>query len=186
MLVGSSTANRWTAPEGAWTEPDLHSFPQDGHRYEIVDGALHVTPPRTAAHAAAVQALVATLRPAAPDGWWVCDRLGIASGASNLIPDVTVLRPQSSGAIWSNPRDVALVVEVDEAPSRRWNRLLKPTLYAEAGIPAYWRVELTPNPEIHLYALTNAGYTLDRTIKGPAPEHLNTPYPLNMAATALT
>jgi hypothetical protein len=185
VLVGLSTANRWTAPDGPWTEPDLHSFPQDGHRYEIVDGSLHVTPPLTAAHAAAVQALVATLRPAAPDGWWVCDRLGIASGASNLIPDVTVLRPQSSGAIWSNPRDVALVVEVEEAPSRRWNRLLKPALYAEAGIPAYWRVELTPAPAIHMYALTNAGYDLERTVRGPEPERLDTPYPLRVAAGLL-
>jgi Uma2 family endonuclease len=186
VLVGSGTANRWLAPEGPWTEPDLHLFPQDGHRYEIVDGALHVSPPLTAAHAAAVQALVSTLRSAAPEGWWVCDRLGVAVGGSNLIPDVTVLRPQSSGAIWCNPRDVALVVEVEDPASRRYNRLLKPSLYAEAGIRALWRVELTPAPQIHVYALTNAGYTLDRTVTGPTSDPLDRPFPVRLSASTLT
>lgn len=184
MRVGPNVVSRWTAPDGPWTEPDLHSFPQDGHRYEIVDGALHVTPPLSVAHLAAVQALVAALRPAAPDGWWVCDRLGVAIGASHLIPDVTVLRPQSSGQIWSDPRDVALVVEVEEAASRRYDRLLKPALYAEGGIPAYWRVELGPSPVIRMYELTNAGYELTRTVDGP--EHVNTPYPMWLPADKLT
>src|SRR3954471_7631944 len=111
MVLGQSPLVRWTAPDGPWTEPDLHLFPQDGHRYEIVDGGLHVTPPQPGRHDAMVQALVTTLRAAAPDGWWVCDRLGIEIGTSNLVPDVTVLRPQSSGAIWLDPADVALVVE---------------------------------------------------------------------------
>ena len=43
-LIGQAPA-RWTAPDGAWTEPDLHFFPQDGHRYEIVDGSLYAAPP---------------------------------------------------------------------------------------------------------------------------------------------
>ena len=85
-----------------------------------------------------------TLRSAAPPGWWVCDRLGIEIDASNLVPDVTVLRPRSSGAIWSDPADVALVVEVETPATRRYDRVLKPTLYAEAGIPGYWRVERGP------------------------------------------
>ena len=66
VVIGHSSPVRWAAPEGPWTEPDLHLFPQDGHRYEIVDGSLHVTPPLDDAHETAVQALIATLRAAAP------------------------------------------------------------------------------------------------------------------------
>ena len=79
---------RWTAPVGPWTEPDLHLFPQDGHRYEIVDGSLHVTPPSGGPHEAIVRAVVTTLRGAAPEGWWVCAR-GWASRAARAISSPT-------------------------------------------------------------------------------------------------
>jgi hypothetical protein len=112
LVTSQGSLLRWTAPDGRWTEPDLHLFAQDGHRYEIVDGCLHVTPPLDEVHESVVRALVTTLRGAAPDDWWVCARLGIETGGSNLIPDVTVLRPQSSGAVWSDPADVAYLYEV--------------------------------------------------------------------------
>jgi hypothetical protein len=63
----------------------------------------------------------------APEGRRVCDRLGIEFAGCNLIPDVTVLRPESSGAIWSDPADVALVVEVETPASARYDRMLKPS-----------------------------------------------------------
>src|ERR1700760_420005 len=164
MVMGQGSLVRWTAPDGPWTEPDLHLFPQDGHRYEIVDGSLHVTPPLDGPHESVVRALTTTLRGAAPEGWWVCARLGIATGTSHLVPDVTVLRPESSGAVWCNPADVALVVEVETPPSRRYDRLLKPTLYADAGIPTYWRIE--DGPILRVYERSdNGSYALDRTIE---------------------
>jgi Uma2 family endonuclease len=183
VTTSHSALVRWTAPAGLWTEPDLHLFPQDGHRYEIVDGSLHVTPPPPGPHESVVRALVTTLRGAAPAGWWVCARLGIEMGASKLIPDLTVLRPHSSGAVWSDPTDVALVVEVETAASSRYDRLLKPTLYADAGIPRYWRIEPDPiAPVLHLYRLeTDGGYALQRTIQGPELVQLDAPYPVRIA-----
>jgi Uma2 family endonuclease len=187
VATGQGSLLRWTAPDGPWTEPDLHLFPQDGHRYEIVDGSLHVTPPPDGPHEAVVRALVTTLRGAAPDGWWVCARLGIETGTSNLIPDVTVLRPQSSGASWSNPADVALVVEVETPASRRYDRLLKPALYAEAKIPTFWRIEPEPSPTVHLYNLTNENdYAQYRTVQGPDLVKLDTPYPVRLAPSTWT
>ena len=173
---------RWTAPAGAWTEPDLHLFPQDGHRYEVVDGSLHVTPPPDATHESIVRALVTTLRGAAPEGWWVCARLGVACAGSHLIPDVTVLRPDSSGAVWSDPADVALVVEVETAESSRYDRLLKPALYAEAGIAAYWRIEAGPAVQVH--ELSAGGYTATRRITGPDLIRLDTPFPIRVSPSA--
>jgi len=186
-MLGHGPLLRWTAPVGLWTEPDLHLFPPDGHRYEIVDGSLHVTPPQDGPHDSAVRTLVATLRTAAPDGWWVCDRLGIEFGANNLIPDVTVLRPHSSGAIWADPSDVALVVEVETAASRRYDRLLKPTLYADAGIGEYWRIEPDPTaPAIQVYGLTpGEGYAHRRTILGSDLVGLDVPFPVRLAPSTL-
>jgi Uma2 family endonuclease len=179
-LTSPGSLTRWTAPAGSWTEPDLHLFPQDGHCYEIVDGCLHVTPPLDGPHESIVRALVTTLRGAAPEGWWVCARLGIECNGSYLIPDVTVLRPESSGAVWCDPADVALVVEVESPQSRRYDRLLKPALYADAGIPAYWRVE--PGPNLNVYGPAAGGtYTRHRTIKPPDLVQLDVPYPVRVA-----
>ncbi|GAA2659605.1 Uma2 family endonuclease [Paractinoplanes durhamensis] len=173
---------RWSAPEGAWTEPDLHLFPQDGHRYEIVDGSLHASPPPPASHETIVAAVVAALRAAAPPGWWVCDRLGVQIGSSNLVPDVTVLRPRSSGRVWSDPADVALIVEVETAATRRYDRILKPTLYAEGGIGSYWRVETgQTSPILRTYLLGGARYRAQHSIEGAEPVKLDAPYPIRIA-----
>jgi Uma2 family endonuclease len=186
LVVGQGALVRWAAPHGPWTEPDLHLFPQDGHRYEIVDGGLHVTPPLDPTHELVVQALITTLRAAAPDGWWVCSRLGIEMGASNLVPDVTVLRPQSSGAIWNDPADVALVVEVETPSTSRYDRLLKPALYAEAGIPAFWRVQPNPcAPVLHVHALAaTGGYALQRTVHGDELQALESPFPVRVSPSS--
>jgi Uma2 family endonuclease len=184
VALGANSLARWTAPAGPWTEPDLHLFPQDGHRYEIVDGSLHVTPPLGCSHEAVVRAVVTTLRRAAPEDWWVCARLGIDAGGSSLVPDVTVLRPQSSGAIWADPADVALVVEVETETSRRYDRLLKPALYADAGISAYWRIEPEPEPVLHTYALGPDGYVLEKTVQGACPVKVDAPFPVRVAPSA--
>ncbi|NMO55635.1 Uma2 family endonuclease [Actinoplanes sp. TBRC 11911] len=183
-MVAMSAA-RWTAPEGAWTEPDLHLFPQDGHRYEIVDGCLHVAPTPPESHESVVRSVVTTLRSAAPPGWWVCDRLGVAIGESNLVADVAVLRPRSSGAVWSDPRDVALVVEVETSATRRFDRFLKPSLYAEAGIPSFWRVEPGPaTPLLRTFELAGDAYRAEHSIEGAEPVKLDAPFPLRIAPAA--
>jgi Uma2 family endonuclease len=172
------TVARWTAPEGAWTEPDLHLFPQDGHRYEILDGGLHVSPPPPEPHETLVRAVVSTLRAAAPEGWWACDRLGIATAGSNLVPDVAVLRPRSSGATWCDPADVALVVEVESPATRRYDRLLKPAVYAAAGIPSLWLVE--PG-QARVFALVEGRYEVVHEVGGTEPVKLDAPYPIRIA-----
>lgn len=190
VMVDQATTTppaRWTAPEGVWTEPDLHLFPQDGHRYEIVDGSLHVAPPAPRWHDDLVGAVVTTLRSAAPPGWWVCDRLGIGFDGSNLVPDVTVLRPRSSGATWSDPADVALVVEIETEATRRYDEVLKPTLYAEAGIHHYWRVEPGPielGPVLHVYELEAGRFRPRGCVEGAEQIKLDAPYPVRITPNA--
>ncbi len=176
-MLSQGSPVRWSAPDGRWSEPDLHLFPQDGHRYEIVDGSLHVTPPATPAHDSTVDEVVIALRTAAPPDWWVCARLGVGIDSSSLVPDVTVLRPRSSGGIWVDPADVALVVEVESPETRRYDCLLKPALYASAGIPAYWRVE--PGVALVVYSLDGAAYRETRRVEG-AEVKLDAPYPMKL------
>jgi Uma2 family endonuclease len=177
-MLSQGTPARWSAPDGRWTEPDLHLFPQDGHRYEIVDGSLHVTPPMDGRHEAVVGALVETLRAAAPEGWWVCDRCGVDTGTSNVVPDITVLRPRSAGRCWASPTDVALVVEVESEETQRYDRLLKPAVYAAAGIPGFWRVET--GPVMRTFILDGADYRVVENVTGAEAVRLDAPYPIRV------
>ncbi len=183
MVPGQDTLLRWSAPDGFWTEPDLHLFPQDGHRYEIVDGSLHVTPPLDAGHEKIVQRLLSTLRAAAPNGWWACSRLGVRIDDSHLVPDVVVLRPGSSGGTWNRPADIALVVEVESPATARYDRLLKPDLYAGAGIGAYWRIERRhAEATAHLYTLTaGGGYGAPTSVPADTRTVVDVPFDLTVA-----
>jgi hypothetical protein len=185
-MAGHGALERWTAPPGPWTEPDLRLFPQDGHHYEIIDGSLHVSPPADVRHQSTVEALVTTLRSAAPDDWWACTRRGITIGASNLVPDVAVLRPHSASGVWHDPADVALVVEVETSATRRIDRLLKPVIYAEAGIEVYWRVEREPDgPLLSIYGLAADGrYAMHRQVQGRQLVAVDTPFPMRVAPSS--
>jgi Uma2 family endonuclease len=177
-------AYAWRAPEADWTAADLQNLPTDGHRYEVVDGCLHATPTVTDGHQEIVDEIVAALRSAAPPGWRPISRVGVRIAGSCLMPDAVVLRPGSrpDGA-WAEPNDLALVVEVESAASRRFDRCLKPGLYADADIESYWRIECTSNgPVAHLYTRAAAGhYQLHRSVNTGECVVAELPYAVQVA-----
>ncbi len=65
------------------------------------------------------------------------------SGDSRPEPDVTLLRWREDYYAGKQPtsEDVLLVIEVSET-SLKYDRVVKGQLYAQAGIPAYWIVNL--------------------------------------------
>lgn len=79
-----------------WSEADLGDLPADGHRYEIVDGSLLVTPPPLDSHQAISGNLYFILRTAAPAGWRVLYEVGVRVPGGNFIPDLVVLKPDSA------------------------------------------------------------------------------------------
>lgn len=148
-----------------WTEADLDRLPDDGHRYEICDGSLLVTPPPTDAHQSISTELLLALRTAAPSGWRVLPELGVRVPGGNLIPDIAVLYPHAArGVVWREPADVALVVEVASASTEINDKGTKALKYAQAGTPAYWRVARDGVTTVH--ALMDAAqYGIVATIK---------------------
>src|SRR5512144_508808 len=72
-------------PPFGWA--DLQQVPDDGNRYEIIDGGLLVTPPPDTEHADIAEALRDVLRVAEPAGVAVyTSALGVDLGASVPIP----------------------------------------------------------------------------------------------------
>jgi Uma2 family endonuclease len=180
----SRSTYTWRPPEATWTEQDLHGLPDDGQRYEIVDGCLHATPPLAGTHQALVDEILAALRSAAPPGWRPIGPIGVRIGESYVTPDAVVLRPgMPPDATWADPADVALVIEVESPHSRRFDRYLKPSLYADAGIEPYWRIECTCNgPVAHLYERPGGGqYRQHRSIQAGHCVVTELPYAVQVA-----
>lgn len=153
-----------------WTRAELDELPDDGLRYELVDGNLVVTPP-TQRHQWLADALAGQLRAAAPAGWRVMTELRLPLGDDLRIPDVVVhrwpLRTPSSDA--ANPlavEDVGLLVEVVSPRTRKTDRFTKPAEYAAAGVPLFWRVETDSGLVLHAFALRSGSYTAASVVTG--------------------
>lgn len=127
-----------------YTVDDLDTFPDDGNRYELLDGALLVSPAPHPPHELVVQrlrdALVAYLTPAAR----VFTRGAVRVGRRNhLEPDLLVL-PSSVRLAkrWSKVSGFWLAVEVSGRGSRAHDRDFKHTAYQRLGVPESWRADL--------------------------------------------
>lgn len=141
-----------------WTAEDLDRLPDD-YRYEIVDGALHMTPSPLPEHNEIAHMLTAHLRSLSPEAWSATHDVDVIlteDGRNTRRPDVVVYRRdrkrQKLRAV-----DVPLVVEIVSPSSKTEDRVTKPAVYAEAGIPCYWRVEQEPTLSVVEYRLTELG-----------------------------
>ena len=139
-----------------WTVADLDRLPEDGHRYELIDGVVHVSPSPSHKHQEVGNVLWSVLRAAAPPGLGVTTAVGVTIADDRyLIPDVLVVRGDHVRDGDFEAGEVLLAVEVVSKSTRSMDRWHKPHLYAAGAIPSYWRIELEP---LHLIA-----YELDTT-----------------------
>lgn len=166
-----------------WTDEDLAALPQDGTRYEVIDGRLYMTSPAGESHQGPALRLAATLLAAAPPGWRVLYEIGLRIGDDKLIPDLVVLPPDTPKAD-NDYNDVeaikpALVVEVASRSTETIDRGNKMIVYAKAGIPSYWRV--TRDGIVHMHRLMEIGeYGLLATVQPGKPHDVLWPFPLTL------
>jgi Uma2 family endonuclease len=135
-----------TKPAGTWTYEDLFSLPDDGRRYEIIEGALYEMPSPSVDHATTVLNLVLLLAP-------VIQSLGgkmffapldvFFTGADPVQPDILALLPGWGGEIYQRGPQGApdLVIEVLSPSNRGHDLLTKRALYGQAGVREYWIVD---------------------------------------------
>ena len=99
--------------------------------------------------------LYESLRDTRPDGFIVRREISVVlDDRQRPEPDVTVLRDTGADprSTWYPADTVELAVEVVSPESQRRDRERKPQLYAGAGIPHFWRVELRDGkPVVHTY-----------------------------------
>ncbi len=115
---------------------------EPGDRVELIDGLLLVAEPQSSPHYTAIQLVAHALSCAFGEGWNVRTQAPIAlDDASEPEPDVAVVRGGVRDFSAAHPVDPVLVVEV-AAASLAFDREHKASLYARAGRPEYWIVNL--------------------------------------------
>lgn len=135
-----------TKPAGAWTYEDLLDLPDDGRRYEIIDGMLYEIPGATSAHAFTIVNIILLLHPllASIGGRIVTAPLDVFfAGANPVQPDILVLLP--GGRAQVVPRGIEgppdILIEVLSPANRNHDVLTKRALYGRAGVREYWIVD---------------------------------------------
>lgn len=128
-----------------YTVEDLERFPEDGNRYELLDGVLLVTPGPGSAHQEIATRLLLALGP-------VVHSTGLghlaASGTVSL-PPLTLLEPDllvyparfAPGTPWPDITEHWLAVEVLSRGSRTYDREFKRDAYLAIGVREVWLVD---------------------------------------------
>ncbi|HET9899971.1 MAG TPA: Uma2 family endonuclease [Actinomycetes bacterium] len=140
------------------TRDDLETMPDDGHRYELLDGILIVSPAPRPRHQEAVASLLVVLRPAAPRDLLVLTApLDVAlTNDTVLQPDVLVAR-RSDFSERDLPTTPLLAIEVLSPHTRRFDLLLKRDRLQTAGCPSFWVVDVD-EPSIIAWQLVDGVY----------------------------
>ena len=131
-----------------WTVDLVRALPDDGKRYEVIDGELFVTPAPTPAHQGVVREMMLRLAE-----YLRGDRAAqlyaspadITFGERTLVqPDVFVV-PRPEGRVpnrWEEMGPLLLAVEVLSPTTARADRHRKRHLYQREGVPEYWIVDI--------------------------------------------
>jgi Uma2 family endonuclease len=155
----------WVAgpQQGRWTYEDYAAIPEDGHRYEVVNGVLYISPSPNVWHQNIAGEIFAYLR-----DFVRINRLGRAfiapldvelSRGNVVQPDVFVLLNKHLNRITKSRIIGApdLIVEVASPSTARHDLHAKLDAYASTGVPEYWVV----NPEaqtVELLVLEHGTY----------------------------
>jgi Uma2 family endonuclease len=143
-------------PADGWTTDDLDALPDDGLRRELIDGVLHVPPSPSNIHQIIAARLVVALEQTCPGSLSVTQANDVRmSPRRSFIPDVLVITDEAAQRCDGTyvPQEVLLAVEIVSPTSTSMDRVMKPSLYAAAGIPHFWLVETAAGFTVQTYTL---------------------------------
>lgn len=160
------------AIEPKFTSADLALMPDDGKRYEIIDGELYVSKPSNWSHQFACSRLSRFL-----DEWNERTGLGVVNIAPGIIftehddvaPDVVWISRErlamaldEAGHLSAAPEIVIEVLSPGAANERR-DRQTKLKLYARRGVQEYWIVDWMRR-QVEVHRREHGGLTLVATL----------------------
>jgi Uma2 family endonuclease len=152
--------------QGEWTYEHWLNFPEDGWKYEIIDGVLHMSPPpainhqrssgelfRRIANYAKVNDLGEVLE--APCG------VRIPGQSVPVEPDILFVKKERLDIIGKQYVEGApdLIIEILSPSNASYDRETKFKIYQDAGVPEYWLVDYEAKT-VEVFTLIEGVYTL--------------------------
>jgi Uma2 family endonuclease len=130
--------------QGQWTYADYAALPEDGKRYEIIEGVLYMPPSPNFSHQGAnilfAHYLVVHVKLAGL-GWVLAAPFDVELSPGNVVqPDILVVLKANEERIKPGKLVGApdLVVEIASPGTASYDRREKQDAYASAGVPEYW------------------------------------------------
>jgi len=168
------------------TVEDLAYLPDDGKRYELLDGELIVSPAPFPLHQRAVQEIYVLLRAActadlevfvAPIDYEI-------NFNTCLQPDVVVMRRADVNLKTPLRKPAVLVVEVISSSSRKTDLEKKPPAYVRSGADFYWTFD-PDDVELVAWRRRSGEYVKVATVTGEQRLRLEEPYPVELCPMEL-
>ncbi len=167
-----------------YTVSEIESWPNDGNRYELLDGFLLVTPSPGSPHqivATRIAVFLANCLREERDVRVSAPGVVMARPKTELQPDVLVFRAAGRIPKWDDIRDNLLAVEVQSPSTRIYDREHKRPAYLALGVAEVWRVSPdeeaihvarrgAKNERRHLKPFTWRPAGTDQAFRVPVPE----------------
>jgi Uma2 family endonuclease len=163
-----TTSQAWPAAGRPFTVAELDRMPDDGRRYELLDGVLVVSPRPTTIHQVVAGRLYGVLSGACPEDLCVVPEPAVGLGPqTEFDPDLVVVRmDQIGGAKFTDPP--LLVIEIRSPSTALIDLNRKKTAYETFGVLSYWIVNPDPpQPELTIFELRDGRYALAAEASGP-------------------
>jgi Uma2 family endonuclease len=167
-MIAVTIDEAWPGFGGPFTADELDRMPSDGHRYELVDGVLIVSPRPTTVHQAVAGRLYGVLSAVCPEEYLVVPEPAVQLDlVTELAPDLVVVHLEHvGGAKFTAPP--LLVVEVRSPSTALIDLNRKKAVYEKFGVLSYWIVDPEPaRPELTVFELRDSGYVLEATSTQP-------------------
>ena len=178
-------AEGWPAAGRPFTVASLGRMPDDGRRYELLDGVLIVSPRPTTIHQFVAMRLLRALADACPEDLCVVPEPAVELGPqTEFDPGLVVVRMDQIGAakFTGPPR---LVVEIRSPSTALIDLNRKKAAYERFGVPSYWIVNPgPPQPELTVFELRDGRY--DLAAETSVPFTVDRPFTVTIAPARLT
>lgn len=132
--------------DAGWDYTRWSQLPDDGHRYEVIDGVLSITTAPSFFHQWIVSRVVRQLQAQVEDsgvGVVAFAPIGLLMpGCDPVQPDIVVVHSSDRGMIYDRRINgvPSLIVEVVSPSNSTQDTEIKRGAYARAGLPEYWIV----------------------------------------------